>query len=144
MVCGHCKLSTSISPFTSNRYQRGTHYTFEDTKTSVTSNDPSKTSAQEWIEVIERAKDMALSQSMVGSYNSDTGFDMSSAATSPSSTIHGTSIYQDGYGHSDRSGRHHLTKSQASLGGEEALGDAKKKSHRFSKRQSKTGLSTPF
>ncbi|KAF7862024.1 hypothetical protein EAF04_007904 [Stromatinia cepivora] len=123
---------------------RGTHYTFEDTKTSVTSNDPSKTSAQEWIEAIEKAKDMALSQNMVGSYNSDTGFDMSSAATSPTSTIHGTSIYQDNYGLSDRSGRHHLTKSQASLGGEEAFGDSRKKSHRFSKRQSKNGLSTPF
>ncbi|EDN98669.1 hypothetical protein SS1G_13528 [Sclerotinia sclerotiorum 1980 UF-70] len=123
---------------------RGTHYTFEDTKTSVTSNDPAKTSAQEWIEAIEKAKDMALSQNMVGSYNSDTGFDMSSAATSPTSTIHGTSIYQDNFGPSDRSGRHHLTKSQASLGGEDAFGDSRKKSHRFSKRQSKNGLSTPF
>ncbi|KAB8294177.1 hypothetical protein EYC80_009616 [Monilinia laxa] len=123
---------------------RGTHYTFEDTKTSATSNDPSKTSAQEWIEAIEKAKDMALSQSMVGSYSSDTGFDMPSTATSPSSTIHGTSIYQDNYGHSDRSGRHHLTKSQASLGGEDGLGDTRRKTHRFSKRQSKNGLSTPF
>ncbi|QSZ35900.1 hypothetical protein DSL72_007022 [Monilinia vaccinii-corymbosi] len=123
---------------------RGTHYTFEDTKTSATSNDPSKTSAQEWIEAIEKAKDMALSQSMLGSYNSDTPFDMPSTATSPTSTIHGTSIYQDNYGPSDRSGRHHLTKSQASLGGEDALGDTKRKTHRFSKRQSKNGLSTPF
>lgn len=87
---------------------------------------------------------MALSQNMVGSYNSDAGFDMSSAATSPTSTLHGPSIYQDSYGPSDRSGRNHLTKSQASLGGEESLGDTKKKSHRFSKRQSKNGLSTPF
>ncbi|KAA8565908.1 hypothetical protein EYC84_009719 [Monilinia fructicola] len=130
--------------FHSNQNQRGTHYTFEDTKSSATSNDPSKTSAQEWIEAIEKAKDMALSQSMVGSYNSDTGFDMPSTATSPSSTIHGTSIYQDNYGHSDRSGRHHLTKSQASLGGEDGLGDTRRKTHRFSKRQSKNGLSTPF
>lgn len=88
---------------------------------------------------------MALSQSMVGSYNSENAFDVSSAATSPSSTIHGTSIYQDYAGPSDRSGRHHLTKSQASLGGDECSGESsKKKSHRFSKRQSKNGLSTPF
>lgn len=87
---------------------------------------------------------MALSQNMVGSYSSETGFDIPSAAPSPSSTIHGSSIYHDNYGPSDRSRRHHLTKSQASLGGEDALGDGKKKSHRFSKRQSKNGLSTPF
>ncbi|KAF7950437.1 hypothetical protein EAE96_007722 [Botrytis aclada] len=123
---------------------RGTHYTFEDTKTSTTAIDPSKTSAQEWIEAIEKAKDFALSQNMVGSYNSDAGFDMSSTATSPTSTLHGPSIYQNSYDPSDRSGRNHLSKSHTSLGGEESLGDSKKKSHRFSKRQSKNGLSTPF
>jgi 3-phosphoinositide dependent protein kinase-1 len=128
----------------SNHKQRGTHYTFEDTKSSVTSGDPSKSSAQEWIDAIERAKEIALSQNMVGSYSSETGFDMPSGATSPTSTLHGTSIYSESYGVSDRHGRNHLTKSQASLGGEDALGDAKKKSHRFSKRQSKNGLSTPF
>jgi 3-phosphoinositide dependent protein kinase-1 len=102
-----------------------------------------KSSAQEWIESIERAKDMALSQSMVGSYNSDTGFDMSSSVSSPSSTLHGNSIYPEGFNVSDRSGRNHLTKSQASLG-EEQLEKGNKKNHRFSKRQSKNGLSTPF
>lgn len=121
---------------------RGTHYTFEDTKTSVTTGDPSKSSAQEWLESIERAKDMALSQSMVGSYTSDGGFDMSSSVSSPSSTLHGSSIYPEGFNVSDRSGRNHLTKSQASLG-EEHL-EKSKKNHRFSKRQSKNGLSTPF
>jgi len=76
--------------------------------------DPSKTSAEEWIESIECAKDIALSQSMVGSYNSDTGFDMS-GASSPSSTLHGNNIYPDGFNVSDRTGRNHLSKNQASL-----------------------------
>ncbi|KUJ23024.1 Pkinase-domain-containing protein [Mollisia scopiformis] len=120
---------------------RGTHYTFEDSKTSITTGDPSKSSAQEWIESIERAKDMALSQSLVGSYSSDTGFDMASSVSSPSSTLHGNSIYPEGFNVTDRSGRNHLTKSQASLGEEQI---EKKKNHRFSKRQSKNGLSTPF
>ncbi|KAG4418545.1 hypothetical protein IFR04_008348 [Cadophora malorum] len=124
---------------------RGTHYTFEDSKSSVTTGDPSKSSAQEWIESMERAKDIALSQSMAGSYNSETGFDMGSSVSSPSSTIHGGSIYPEGFSISDRAGRNHLTKSQASLGGEELNDKAvMKKSHRFSKRQSKNGLSTPF
>ena len=128
-----------------NRLQRGVHYTFEDSKSSVTTGDPSKPSAQEWLESIERAKDIALSQSMVGSYNSDTGFDMSSSVSSPSSTLHGNSIYPEGFNVTDRAGRNHLTKSQASLGGEEHVeGKASNKRNRFSKRQSKNGLSTPF
>jgi 3-phosphoinositide dependent protein kinase-1 len=84
---------------------------------------------------------MALSQNTAGSYNSDTGFDMSSSVSSPSSTLHGNSIYPEGFNVSDRAGRNHLSKSQASLG-EEHIEKAKK--HRFSKRQSKNGLSTPF
>jgi 3-phosphoinositide dependent protein kinase-1 len=131
-------------PYT-NYSQRGTHYTFEDAKSSVTTGDPSKTSAEEWIEAIERAKDIALSQSMVGSYSSETGFDMPSSVSSPSSTLHGSSIYPEGFNVTDRAGRNHLSKSQASLGGEEQYEKAaNKKSHRFSKRQSKNGLSTPF
>jgi len=127
--------------------QRGSHYTFEDSKTSITTGDPSKTSAQEWIEALERAKDLALSQSMVGSYNSDSGFDLSSSVSSPSSTLHGNNIYPEGFNVTDRAGRNHLTKSQASF--QASLGDdqsekSAKKHHRFSKRQSKNGLSTPF
>jgi 3-phosphoinositide dependent protein kinase-1 len=83
---------------------------------------------------------------MVGSYSSDTGFDMSSSVSSPSSTIHGNSIYPEGFNVTDRAGRNHLTKSQASLtgGDEQSEKAAHKKNHRFSKRASKNGLSTPF
>lgn len=122
---------------------RGTHYTFEDSKSSVMTGDPYKSSAEEWLESIERAKDIALSQSMVGSYSTDTGFDLSSSVSSPSSTLHGNSIYPEGFNVADRHGRNHLTKSQASLG-EDAEGKASNKKHRFSKRASKNGLSTPF
>ena len=89
---------------------------------------------------------MALSQAMVGSYSSDTGFDMSSSVSSPSSTLHGNSIYPEGFNVTDRTGRNHLSKNQASLGGGEDQLDknAHKKNHRFSKRASKNGLSTPF
>ncbi|TVY93730.1 Serine/threonine-protein kinase [Lachnellula willkommii] len=122
---------------------RGAHYTFEDTKSSVT-GDPSKTSAQEWIESIERAKDLALSLNTVGSYNSEVGFDLSSSVSSPSSTLHGNNIYPEGFNVTDRSGRNHLSKSQASLGLDEPSEKGANKRNRFSKRQSKNGLSTPF
>lgn len=120
------------------------HYTFEDIKTSSGPGDPSKTTAEEWIEALERAKDIALSQNISGSYNSETGFDIPSGGTSPSSTIRGHSVYPEGFNVTDPSGRNYLSKSQASLGGEEFDKPPPKKTHRFSKRQSKNGLSTPF
>jgi len=79
---------------------------------------------------------------MAGSYNSDNGFDLASSVSSPTSTLHGSSIYPEGFNVSDRAGRNHLTKSQASLGEEPA--EKANKRNRFSKRQSKNGLSTPF
>lgn len=81
----------------------------------------------------------------MGSYSSDTGFDMPSSVSSITSTVHGNSIYGEGFSVTDRAGRHHLTKSQASLVvGEEQSDKAANKKNRFSKRASKNGLSTPF
>lgn len=120
------------------------HYSFEDVKSSATTAESTKTSAHEWLESIERAKDLALSQNMLGSYNSDVGYDnISSTVSSSNSTLHGNPVYPEGFNISDRSGRNHLSKSQASLGGEEQ-GEKPGKKNRFSKRQSKNGLSTPF
>jgi 3-phosphoinositide dependent protein kinase-1 len=121
--------------------KRGIHYTFEDPKSSKEGVDSNRTTPEEWIESIERAKEYAVSQSMLGSYSSDNGFgEMSSSVSSPSSTIHGGSIYPEGFNVSDRNGRGILTKSQASLQG----GDDVSKRHRFSKRQSKNGLAAVF
>ncbi|CAG8956807.1 hypothetical protein HYFRA_00011196 [Hymenoscyphus fraxineus] len=149
LLASECSWRTQIDPKGQTVWcidTRGTHYTFEDTKTSVAPGDPSKSSAQEWIESLERAKDIALSQNMTGSYTTDTGFDMSSSVSSPSSTLHGSSVYPEGFGVTDRSGRNHLSKSQASLGGygDDPYEKATQKRHRFSKRQSKNGLSTPL
>jgi 3-phosphoinositide dependent protein kinase-1 len=120
--------------------QRGIHYTFEDTRSSKDNGDPSRTTPEEWIESIERAKELAISQNMMGSYNSDTGFDMSSSVSSPTSTLGGgvASIYPEGFSVADRSGRKNISKSQASLQEDST------KRHRFSKRQSKNGLAAVF
>jgi 3-phosphoinositide dependent protein kinase-1 len=123
---------------TTNPLQNGVHYTFEEPKSSQ--NSDMKFSVDDWIESLERAKDLAISQNLVGSYNSDTGFgDMSSSMSSPSSTMGGRANFSEGYSINDRSGRNHLNKSQASLDQEVNV-----KRNRFSKRQSKNGLGAAF
>jgi 3-phosphoinositide dependent protein kinase-1 len=116
------------------------HYTFEDTKPTKDGADPGRPAPEEWIETIGRAKDFAISQSMLGSYNSDAGFDMSSSVSSPASTLGGGigSIYPEGFGVADRAGRKNISKSQASLQEDST------KRHRFSKRTSKNGLAAVF
>lgn len=85
---------------------------------------------------------MALSQASGGSYTSEAGFTMGSSVSSQNSTIRGSTVYPEGFNVVDRNGRNHLTKSQASLSEDASMKSQKR--HRFSKRQSKNGLSTPF
>jgi 3-phosphoinositide dependent protein kinase-1 len=119
--------------------QRGTHYTFEAGKEG---GDQGRAAPEEWVETLERAKDLALSQNLMGSYSNEAGFEMSSSVSSPTSTLGGgiTSIYPEGFNVTDRNGRRNLSKSQASL---QQLEDTAKR-HRFSKRQSKSGLAAVF
>jgi 3-phosphoinositide dependent protein kinase-1 len=117
------------------------HYTFEDVKSSKDSAESSRTTPKEWIESIERAKDLAISQSMLSSYSSDTGFgEIPSSVSSPASTIGGNNVSQERFNVADRSGRKNLSKNQTFLQIQE---DSTKK-HRFSKRQSKNGLAAVF
>ncbi|KAH6851295.1 kinase-like domain-containing protein [Chaetomium sp. MPI-CAGE-AT-0009] len=115
----------------------GVHYTFEEPKSSQ--NTEAKFSVDDWIESLERAKDLAISQTLVGPYSSDNGFgDMSSSMSSPESTMGGRTNFAEGYSVSDRSGRNQLSKSQGSLE------EVNVKRNRFSKRQSKNGLGAAF
>jgi 3-phosphoinositide dependent protein kinase-1 len=105
----------------------------------LTVTELANSSVEDWIESLEKAKDLAISQNLVGSYSSDNGFgDMSSNVSSPTSTLGGRVTYPEGFGVSDRSGRNHLSKSQASLE------ESSSKRNRFSKRQSKNGLQSAF
>ncbi|OIW27993.1 Pkinase-domain-containing protein [Coniochaeta ligniaria NRRL 30616] len=113
----------------------GFHYTFEEPKSSSAD---ARFSTDDWIEALQRAKDLAMSFSG-SSYGSENGFgDMSSSMSSPASTLGGRSTFPEGFSVSDRSGRNQLTKSQASLE------ETNVKRNRFSKRQSKTGLGAAF
>lgn len=113
------------------------HYTFEEPK-AANSLDSSRPTADDWIENLEQARDMAVS---LNHTNSDNGFgDMSSSMSSPASTFGGTgALNSEGFGISDRSHRNHLSKSQLSL-----EDTTTSKRNRFSKRQSKQGLGPAF
>ncbi|XEV06726.1 hypothetical protein FSHL1_012013 [Fusarium sambucinum] len=116
----------------------GHHYTFEEAKSSSTPPEGGSAAA-DWVECLERARDMALSQSMATSYGGDSGFaDMSSQVSSPSSTLGGPGNYSEGFGISDRQGRNHLSKNQGNAE------DPAPKRNRFSKRQSRNGLGSAF
>jgi len=113
-------------------------FTFEDPKTS--SNDPASTaaSAEEWLESLERAKEIAISQSLTNSYSGDDAFkDLPSGMSSPARTIGGDAKLE---GAPVTSGRHTLTKSQGGMADAESAKGRK----RFSKRQSKSGLAAVF
>ncbi|KAH6888752.1 kinase-like domain-containing protein [Thelonectria olida] len=117
----------------------GHHYTFEEPKSSSPPPEGSPSGASEWIECLERARDLALSQTMPTGYGGDNGFaDMSSTVSSPASTLGGRGNFSEGFGASDRQGRNHLSKNS---GGVE---DPAPKRNRFSKRQSRSGLGSAF
>lgn len=117
--------------------QAGYHYTFEESKSTV--NDEERSSADEWVECLDKARDMALSQSANNIQGSDVTFgDMSSVVSSPASTLGGRAQYSDSHSTHDRSGRNHLSKSQPSHD------DFAPKRNRFSKRQSRNGLGSAF
>lgn len=94
----------------------------------------------DWIEALDKARDLAISQDLVGPYGSDNGFGDMSSMNSPASTLGRNIQFPDGgFSINDRSGRNQLSKSQNSL-----LEETQSKRNRFSKRQSKNGLGTAF
>ncbi|KAG5953963.1 hypothetical protein E4U53_005956 [Claviceps sorghi] len=113
----------------------GYHYTFEDTKTSSAGSDW-KPSADEWIECLEKAKDMALCH--LNNTNRGAFTEIASAISTPSSTLDGRAHITDAQGGQERSGRNHLSKSQPNHD------DLAAKRNRFSKRQSRNGQGHAF
>jgi 3-phosphoinositide dependent protein kinase-1 len=132
---------------TNETSQRDKHLTFEDPRATTSDPAGSKYSTQEWLDSVEQAREIALSQSASSSYvgdvngmnmngmNSDMNMDMDSPVESlggdsampmsgPSTVVH--------------SGRQTLRK-------EKDDGDGSGKGRkRFSKRHSKSGLAAVF
>lgn len=135
-----------LSCFTPDTWQRGTHYTFEEPRSS---NQQIATAPEEWIETLESAREFAMSQNALGANNSES-FDINneSGVSSPSSTLGGSSVYPESVMNERQGGRRNLTKSQASfqMGGMNDMEETpvKERKHRFSKRSSKNGLAAVF
>ncbi|EHY53803.1 serine/threonine protein kinase [Exophiala dermatitidis] len=120
---------------------RDRHYVFEDPKPA--SNDPMATavSAQEWLDALVRAREIATSmQNSSNTYSNDDTLNLSSSAlSSHASTIDQStdiSPHSASHGHTGRMILH----KQHSGGDTESLKGRK----RFSKRQSKSGLTAVF
>jgi 3-phosphoinositide dependent protein kinase-1 len=97
-------------------------------------------STQEWVDTIERAREITLSQSANNSYSGDDAFkDLSSGMSSHANTLdRSTEFNSEGHGNNGREGRKTLMKHH------DADSDSLKGRKRFSKRQSKSGLAAVF
>ncbi|EFQ98596.1 AGC/PDK1 protein kinase [Nannizzia gypsea CBS 118893] len=114
---------------------REKHHVFEETKPSSDAA-ASKLATQEWLEVLDRAKELASVYSTPNSYAGDDGFrDLSSGVSSHANTLnHADDSPTSQYPQS--SGRNALSKPSPE-------GDSKSKK-RFSRRHSRNGLSAVF
>ncbi|UNI19738.1 Non-specific serine/threonine protein kinase [Purpureocillium takamizusanense] len=115
----------------------GQHYTFEETKATANAEGGNST-ADDWIECLERARDLAMSQNATAQGDDNPFSELPTTASSPASTLGSRANLADGYGPSDRNTRGHLRKNH---GGHDEAGA---KRNRFSKRQSRNGLGSAF
>ncbi|MCJ1405305.1 pkb-activating kinase-like protein [Xylographa trunciseda] len=117
---------------------REKHYTFEDPKSASSDGSATSSAAQEWIDAIDRARDIVLSQSQNNSYSGDEFKDLQSGLPSPTNTL---DMASDRRTHSTlaMTGRNNLKKHPSISNPDEMKGFK-----RFSKRQSKSGLPSVF
>ncbi|KAJ5625792.1 hypothetical protein N7510_002101 [Penicillium lagena] len=117
---------------------REKHYVFEDPKPSSSNIGATAVSAQEWLDALDRAREMAMTQQSSGPYSADDAFrDISSGFSSHTNTLDRNSDPQTESGaHAPL--RNHLVKHQV------ADSESTKGKKRFSKRHSKNGLAAVF
>lgn len=117
--------------------QRDKHLVFEEPKSSSPKSSSADTnmsalSTQEWMETLDRSKEMAALNPVTGSYMGDEGFrDMSSGVSSHANTLNRADEISGG--------KATLIKNQ-----NPADSDSVKAKKRFSRRHSKNGLSAVF
>ncbi|KAL9114048.1 MAG: hypothetical protein Q9227_001820 [Pyrenula ochraceoflavens] len=116
---------------------RDKRFVFEDLKPNPNDSLATANSAQDWLETIERAKEIAISQSLQNSYSGEESFNIpSSAMSSHANTLdHHSEFSRDGAVNP----RGHLVKNHSGADTESIKGR-----RRFSKRQSKNGLAAVF
>ena len=118
--------------------QNDKHYSFEDPKSSSSDGSATSASAQEWLDTIETAREIAFSQNLSTSYSGDDALkDLQSGAPTSSRALDLDEPGPLENGPSSNS-RHTLQKHQT------GTDDSFKGRKRFSKRQSKSGLAAVF
>jgi 3-phosphoinositide dependent protein kinase-1 len=108
-------------------------------KQATSDGSATSAAAQEWLDAIDRAREIAISQNVaVNSYSGDEFKDLQSGMPSPSSTLDMPTDLRtlSGLG---TSSRNNLKKHSNSKDGDDGKGF-----RRFSKRQSKSGLPSVF
>ena len=115
--------------------QRDKHFTFEDPKAASSDGSATSAAAEEWIDAIESAREMALSQGTSNSYSNDEAF--KGLPTDSSQTTNGLGLDNDSS--PDLPSRNTLQKQYANADRDSFMGRK-----RFSKRQSKNGLAAVF
>lgn len=113
------------------------HFSFEDPKASSSDGSATSACAQEWLDSIETAREIAFSQSLSNSYTGDDA--LKDLQSGPHTFSRGLDLDSPGP-LENGSGRHTLQKSQPS--NEDSFHGIGRK--RFSKRQSKNGLAAVF
>ncbi|KGO64038.1 hypothetical protein PITC_012750 [Penicillium italicum] len=116
---------------------REKHYVFEDPKPSSSNIGATAVQVQEWLDALDRSREMASQQQNAG-FSDDAFRDLSSGFPSPANTLDRTSDMQKDDRGPPSSSRNHLVKQQA--GDTESMKGRK----RFSKRHSKNGLAAVF
>ncbi|KAJ5487158.1 hypothetical protein N7530_001458 [Penicillium desertorum] len=112
---------------------REKHYVFEDPKPSSSNIGATALQVQEWLDALDRSREMASQQQSAG-FSDDAFRDLSSGFPSPANTLDRTSDMQK----EPSSGRNHLVKQQATDT------ESTKGKKRFSRRHSKNGLAAVF
>ncbi|KUM63295.1 hypothetical protein ACN42_g3804 [Penicillium freii] len=116
---------------------REKHYVFEDPKPSSSNIGAAAVQVQEWLDALDRSREMASQQQSAG-FSDDAFRDLSSGFPSPANTLDRSSDMQKDDRAPPSSGRNHLVKQQT--GDTESTKGRK----RFSKRHSKNGLAAVF
>ncbi|KAL6715274.1 serine/threonine protein kinase [Lecanora helva] len=114
------------------------HFIFEDPKSPSSDGSATSASAQEWLDIIESARELALSQSISNSYSGEDAFkelQTGVPSTSRALDLDSPGPLENGPSASNR----HTLQKQPGSGDDSFMGRK-----RFSKRQSKSGLAAVF
>lgn len=123
--------------------QRDKHYTFEDPRATTSDPAGSRYSTQEWLDAVQQAQEVAMATSVTNSYSGDSMLNdlNASAVSSPADSLGADAVLpMSGPSASERHNLRHTLRKNTD---DESI-KGRDKRHRFSKRNSKSGLAAVF